>query len=193
MILIFLIIILKIKFKKIVQNPLAKKKKKIKFPVLNKTEIINYYLSCISSKYEEHIIYEKNKLDSYFSLKQIPEDSNDPLYAELKIKLLNHISKFQKQNFTEIKAFFILNNIDNSMININNIMNYCDFLDCKNVYLNKKYNWYIKNDIITEKYNISVIDILQINCKDPTITCVSMQNNFWIRPFIIFQKETYHQ
>ena len=42
------------------------------------------------------------------------------LYAELKIKLLNHISKFQKQNFTEIKAFFILNNINfgNSMINI---------------------------------------------------------------------------
>ena len=146
MILIFLIIILKIKFKKIVQNPLAKKKKKIEFPVLNKTEIINYYLSCISSKYEGHIRNEKNKLDSYFSLKQIPEDTNDPLYAELKIKLLNHISKFQKQNFTEIKAFFILNNINfgNSMININNIMNYCDFLDCKNVYLNKKYNWYKK-------------------------------------------------
>ena len=39
------------------------------------------------------------------------------------------------------------------MIDINNIMNYCEALGCKNIYLNQSYNWHIKNTIITKKYN----------------------------------------
>ena len=72
------------------------------------------------------------------------------------------------------------------MIDINNIMNYCEALGCKNIYLNQSYNWHIKNTIITKKYNISLIDGSKIDCNDPTVACVSIKNLFWIRPFIIF-------
>jgi hypothetical protein len=158
------------------------------FPKLNRTELENYYLSCISSGYMKDIKYEKNKLDLYFSLREIPDDPDDPLYFQLKAELLLKIGKFQKKTFTKIKTFFIINNINfgNSMININNIMNYCDFLDCTNIYLNKNYNWYIKNTIVTEKYNISLINPSQINCNDLEVACVSIHNLFYIRPFVIF-------
>ena len=64
------------------------------------------------------------------------------------------------------------------MISINNILYYCEILGCNNIYLNPKINWYIKNKIVTEIFNISLNS--NVNCKDSTTLCVSLiHNNFW--------------
>ena len=158
------------------------------FKKFNYSELESYYLSEISSKYKTYINKEKRYIKQYLSLKSIPNLYNNSLYYQLKYNLLKHISKFEKKNFSEIKSFFVKRpiNFGNLMIALNNIMNYCDFLNCTKIYLNNKYFWYFKNKIITEKYNISLINSSRINCHDSTIACISIYNSFYIRPFIIF-------
>jgi hypothetical protein len=64
------------------------------------------------------------------------------------------------------------------MISINNILYYCEILGCNNIYLNPRINWYIKNEIVTEIFNISLNS--NVNCKDSTTLCASLiQKNFW--------------
>lgn len=102
-----ILIFLKVKSEFFKKQKLFKVKIIKEFPKLNQTEVEHYYLSCLSPKYRRSIRSEKKKLNKYFSLKILPEDHNDPLYIELKTKLLNHISKYQKQNYTEIKTFLL--------------------------------------------------------------------------------------
>ena len=150
-----------------------------KLLILNRTAIIDDYLLSIPLKYEKAKQKERQKLNNFFSLKDISNSPDDPSYFELKSKLLNKIITFTNgKNMTEIKAVFITKpiNFGNYMIMVNNIMYYCELFGIKNIYFDSRYNWYIKNNIISENYNISIISRTKINCNDINIVCFTLKN-----------------
>ena len=71
------------------------------------------------------------------------------------------------------------------MIMLNNIIYYCEILGIKNIFLNPDYDWYIKNKIISDKINITIIPISQINCNNDKILCISLVDGFLFNPIVI--------
>jgi hypothetical protein len=153
---------------------------------ITKKDAINYYLSPISPKYDEYKNTEKKYIEKYFSLKFFSPEKNAPINEKIKQELLNTINKLSKKHLTKLNIIYINDAIEfgNTMISINNILYYCEILGCNNIYLNPKINWYIKNKIVTEIFNISLNS--NVNCKDSTTLCASLiQKNFWF--YIITQ------
>ena len=64
-----------------------------------------------------------------------------------------------------------LNPFGNRIIILNNLIYYCEILGFKNIYLNSNINWYIKDKIISDNINITVIPSNNINCNAPYIAC----------------------
>ena len=182
--LIIIIIVLLLLFKKkdikfIGSNGKLKFILKKKFQITKK-DAINYYLSPISPKYDEYKNTEKKYIEKYFSLKFFSPEKNAPINEKIKQELLNTINKLSKKHLTKLNIIYINDAIEfgNTMISINNILYYCEILGCNNIYLNPKINWYIKNKIVTEIFNISLNS--NVNCKDSTTLCVSLiQKNLW--------------
>ena len=180
-----LIILFKIKSKlyafnfasKKIFSPEKNKTKPIVF--LNRTELIDNYLSSIPLKYEKAKQKERNILNNLLSLKDISNAPDDPSNNELKLKLANKMTKYTNgKNFTKIKEVLISRPscFGNYMIMVNDIMYYCELFGIKNIYFDSAYNWYIKNKIISEKFNISIIDKTKINCNDNKIVCFTLNN-----------------
>ena len=92
----------------------------------NRTELIDNYLSSFPEKYNSEKQQEKNWLQMYLALKYLPENPNDPLYLELKTKLLNQISKDVGKDLNNIETLFIKEHVNfgNRMVNLNNFI-YC--------------------------------------------------------------------
>ena len=80
-----------------------------------------------------------------------------------------------------IKNIFISKTIffGNEIISFNNLIYYCEILGIKNIYLNSKINWLIKNDINTDKIHISIISPTKINCNSDDTLCSNMANFFY--------------
>lgn len=95
---------------------------------------------------------------------------------ETKEQLKNELFKITKKNFTLLRNIYIFKTINfgNQMIAFNNLIYYCENLGIKNVFLNKDIDWYIKNDIITEKIRISIISGKKINCNSFDTFCANM-------------------
>ena len=182
--LIIIIIVLLLLFKK-KDIKFIESKGKLKFILKKKLQItkkdtINYYLSHISPKYDEYKNREKKFIEKFFSLKIFSPEKNSPINEKIKQELLNTINKLFKKNLTKLNIIYINDDIEfgNTMISINNILYYCEILGCNNIYLNPRINWYIKNEIVTEIFNISLNS--NVNCKDSTTLCVSLSHkNFW--------------
>ena len=68
----------------------------------------------------------------------------------------------------------------NRMLMLNNIIFYFEILGIKNIYLREKYNWFIKNNIITDKINITLMRLSNIDCNSNDILCVSFTYGFFI-------------
>jgi hypothetical protein len=64
-----------------------------------------------------------------------------------------------KKDFNKVKYIYYLDtfNFGNQIVAFNNLINYCEILGIKNIYLNSESNWYIKNDINTNKIHISLL------------------------------------
>ena len=125
-----------------------------------------YYFS-LPSEYDNEKRNEIKKLDKLLSLKTLSKDKNKNNYFELKMKLLAELNTLRKgKNFTNIEAIFIVNPgyFGNRMIMLNNIIFYFEILNITNIYLNSKYNWIIKNRIITDKIKIFLINPSKIDC-----------------------------
>ncbi len=160
----------------------------------NRTELIDNYLSSFPEKYNSEKQQEKNWLQMYLALKYLPENPNDPLYLELKTKLLNQISKDVGKDLNNIETLFIKEHVNfgNRMVNLNNFIYYFEILGVKNIYLNNQHNWYIKDKIITKKYNISVAPISEINCKDVKTVCMTLRGGYLFFPTIIVPEVRIH-
>ena len=52
----------------------------------------------IPQKFDEDKKEERKRLDTFLSLKNLPEDKNDPFYLEEKYKLLKSICEIVKKN-----------------------------------------------------------------------------------------------
>ena len=59
----------------------------------------------------------------------------------------------------------------NRIIILNNLIYYCEILGFKNIYLNSNVNWYIKDKIISDNINITMIPSINIDCQAPYIAC----------------------
>ena len=150
--------------------------------------IIDNYLNSIPDKYSLDKKHEKEVLETYFSLINISD--NTTISTELKNKILDKIIDYYKKNITTINKIFITNNIafGNTLLCLNNIIFYCEILGCKEIYLNSSVNWYIKNEIITNKTQISLISSSKINCKGSKTLCIPFLGGLCLNPIIIKQK-----
>ena len=76
----------------------------------------------------------------------------------IKKKLLDYLSKCLSKNITKIKNIFLGQDMrfGNQLILIQRVIFYCEILGCKNIILDKKNNWFIKNTIFIRKYNMSI-------------------------------------
>ena len=157
--------------------------KKKQIIILNRTEIIDNYLSSIPIKYEKAKKREKSLLTNLLSLKDISNSPDDNSTRILKSKLLNKLNKFTNgKNFAKAKAVFLTRPIHfgNNYILVNIIMYYCEIYGIKNIYFDSRYNWFLKNNITSDLFNISVVSNTNINCKDINIVCLGIgHGNFF--------------
>ena len=92
-----------------------------------------------------------------------------------------------KKDFNKVKYIYYLDtfNFGNQIVAFNNLINYCEILGIKNIYLNSESNWYIKNDINTNKIHISLLSQDKIQCNSPDIYCGQLYPDFY--SLIIFK------
>ena len=194
---IFLITKLDIYFwkREIKLKPINKKRKKMIYKPTNITfENLNYknkneivedyiknYLSSISSNYKKEKIEEQNILKEYLSFKNISESE------KYKNHILEKICNYFGKNSTTIKNVFIYKNIafGNTIICLNNVIFYCEILDCKNIYLSSYYNWYIKNKITFNNITIDIKNPNDINCNSNEFLCITFEMGFCLNQIYI--------
>jgi hypothetical protein len=137
----------------------------------NQSMFMNKTLSLINLKYtHDREVYIRN-INLIFSLKDFREEHN----LSITLDLINQLSQKSGKNFTFVKKIYVLSNcrFGNSMICLNNIIYYSEILGIKNLYLNANYdNWYIKNDVITDKINVSLKNISEVDCQSKEILCM---------------------
>ena len=140
----------------------------------NKKEIIDNYLSSFPLNFQNATDGERRVLERYLNLTDLSKETNEQKISEIKGKLLNQfLSLLNKNNFTEIKYIYFTDNnqFGNRIIILNNLIYYCEVLGFKNIYLNSNINWFIKNKIISENINITMIPSRNIDCNAPYIAC----------------------
>ena len=116
------------------------------------------------------------------------KNKNSSLNYETIEKLRLEFENMTHLNVNLIKNIFISRTIrfGNQIIALNNLIYYCEILGIKNIYLNSAINWFIKNDIITDKIHISVIPTTKINCFSNDTFCCNVINFFY--PMVIKSK-----
>ena len=151
-------------------------------------DFINNYLSSIPDIYSLDKNHEKELLEKYFSLIYLSD--NETVNSELKDKILDKIYFYYKKNITSINKLIITNTIafGNTLLCLNNVLFYCEILECKNIYLNASNNWYIKNKIVSNKTQISLIQNSNIDCNGRKTLCIPFEGGFCLNPMIIKQK-----
>ena len=72
--------------------------------------------------------------------------------------ILNFFSISFRKNITYIDTIFLNTpcNFGNCLILLNKLIFYCEILGCKYIILNKKWYWFIRNNIYIKKNNISI-------------------------------------
>ena len=174
-IIIILLILLKLKhigFSK--QKPI--KNKNLSF---NKAKFIKDYLSSIPPKYQGEKDLEKQRLEIYLSLKEFQNVSNYSTIKEIKTKLLREINKYTRgKDFSKVKSVYLTSPVfyGNTMLMVNNIMYYSEIFGIKNIYFSRRYNWFLKNNITTDKFNISVISSINIDCRAKDTVCFRLND-----------------
>ena len=119
------------------------------------------------------------------------EKENSIYNLEIKEKLIQKFSRISKKDFRLIKKIFILStfNFGNQVAALNNVIYYCKILGIKNLYFNSKFDFYVKNDIITDKIHISVQSISKFKCSDQDTFCGHLYTHFYM-PVIIKPKRS---
>ncbi len=148
----------------------------------NKTELLNNYLSVFNGVYDKVVKSEINFLKNYLSLKIILKEGNLTLNLETKEKLRRSLKGYTGKDFGLLKNIFISKTVffGNEIISFNNLIYYCEIFGIKNIYLNSTIDWYIKNDINTDKIHISLNSGNNINCKSYDTYCIHIYKFFYL-------------
>ena len=155
----------------------------------NKTEILEKYISNFKGNFGQEAKIDIERVKDLLSLKVMLKDENSSLNIKLKNRLIHKLSQKFEKNITLIKNVFV-NKIcffGNRMIALNNIIYYSEILGIKNIYLNSEYDWYIKNDVITDKIKVSIKPSSQINCNSEDTICGHIFFDFFF-PVLILPK-----
>lgn len=160
------------------------------FQNLNKirpNDFIDNYLIHIPSKYEKYKKEERKRLVKFLSLEILRKNNKHMFYLELKSQLLKEFAKYGKKKIKEINSIFLteLVNFGNTMQILNNLIYYCEILECKNIFLSLNNNWFIKNKINVGQINIDIKHNSEINCSDIKILCFSLWSQFCLYPIVV--------
>ena len=139
-----------------------------------KTEIFDGYLSHIPSKYQNLFDEERKTIEKYLNLTDLSKEKDENKISEIKRKLLDSfLSLLNKKNSAEINYIYYtdINKFGNRIIILNNLIYYCEILGFKNIYLNSNIKWYIKDKIIGDTINITVVSSKSIDCNNAYIAC----------------------
>ena len=96
-------------------------------------------------------------IDKFFHLKEKPINPNDPLILIEKENLLNFFSNYSRHNITKVNTIYLGTKarLGNQLILLSKVIFFCEILGCKSIILDK-HNWFIKNKIYYEKYNMTI-------------------------------------
>ena len=142
----------------------------------NPKVIIDDYFSSIPQEFEKEKESEKYQLEKILSFTNMSKD----LFSEAKnnlMKLFYSKSKENKNITTILLTHTNFQKFGNKIIYLNNLIYYCEILGFKNIYLSPGLNWFIKNSIVNENINISVVDYNEETCSNNNILCLSIGND----------------
>ena len=152
----------------------------------NVNELINKHLSVLTGQECDELKRDIGKVQTYMNLKDYDEKENSNNSAEIKEKFIQKFSAKCHKDFRYVKNVVVMKSFcfGNQMIALNNIIYYCEMLGIKNLYLNSQYDFYIKNDIITDKIHISVKSNDSFNCMDKDTFCGQLIGDFYYPEYV---------
>ena len=134
-----------------------------------KTQLLTDYFSRIS-------IEEQNKSDEMILLSNylnLSENSNDPKERnKIKNKFLNYFSQLKNKTVNKVETIFLdeIGNFGNNLININNMISYCEIIGCHSIIINSPKSL-LSHTVYIEKLNIKIIPGSEANCEDEFTVC----------------------
>ena len=117
----------------------------------------NYYSNFVQKKY----------IKKYLNLKNKPLNSNNLLLLKEKKKIIDLLYKENRKKIRFNNKILYTNKmkIGNNLASLNRLIFYCEIIGCKNIILDKKKFWFIKNKIILPENNITIL-VKQNNYKN---------------------------
>jgi len=150
--------------------------------VKNAKEIIDKQLSIFKGNKNGYLKNDAKKVKKdYFSLLEYSKDNNPLMNLEIKENLKDKLGKNLKKDFNIVKNIFILDtfNFGNQIAAFNNLINYCEILGIKKIFLNSESHWLIKNDIKTNNIHISLLSRDKIQCESEVTYCGHLYPDFY--------------
>ena len=146
----------------------------------NMTEYINNYLSVFKGDYK-NAKTDIDYIEKYLPLKVIIKEGNLTLNLETIEELKKELKRKTRKDFGLVRNIFITDTVKfgNQIISFNNLIYYCEILGIKNIYLNSRIDWYIKNDIDTDKIHISVKPRNEVKCSNYETFCTHIVRFFF--------------
>ena len=175
-IIIFLIILILLRLGLVQKNSFLMKnepfKMRVNLPLWNYTDIIENYYYKLPSKYNGEMKHELGIFRKYMRLKYLSEEGNTTADQRAKRELYHQLGG---KKYSQKKNIYIMDTwkFGNRMIMLNHMIYYFELLgEKKNIYLNSAHHWYLKNKIVTEYVNISLVDNSTIDCNDNSTMCI---------------------
>ena len=155
----------------------------------NAKEFIKKQISILNGQEFFELSNSINHAQNYFNYPDFNEIENSTSNIELREKLIRSLSNICHKDFRNVKKIVITSpfNFGNQIAALNNVIYYCEILGIKNFYFNSQYNFYVKNDIITNKINISVKSNKTFKCSDQDTFCGHLYAHFYF-PSVIKSK-----
>ena len=175
-IIIFLIILIQVKLRLFQKNSFFSKnepfKMRKKLPDYNFTDIIENYFMKLPKKFRGERDHELRLFKGYMKKYTLSEDGNTIADQRAKNKLYRALGG---EHFSKLKNIYIKDHwkFGNRMLSLNNMIFYFELVkEHKNIYLNSRHHWFLKNKIVTKYVNISLANESEIDCNDNYTTCI---------------------
>ena len=131
----------------------------IVFFIISKALLKNY-LNQKKIEEEKRNNYEsgiKNLFNYYHSLKNISYE-NASLLSEYRNIILQKLSENSKKNVSSVENIYFdfYYKFGNMLVSLNKAIFYCEIIKCKKIFIWKNNNFYIRNNIYDEKYNLTI-------------------------------------
>ena len=122
--------------------------------------LLKNYLNQKKVEEEKRNNYEsgiKNLFNYYHSLKNISYE-NASLLSEYRNIILQKLSENSKKNVSSVENIYFdfYYKFGNMLVSLNKAIFYCEIIKCKKIFIWKNNNFYIRNNIYDEKYNLTI-------------------------------------